>query len=101
MPRMTDDDIIRIAKEAVPAHLKPLGRIIARYDGPSATTAGLHAFEAHQDIADEVAKEVGAKPGKAEPDSADVEFVEHTPIGSRSTVVHVRGGKVTRVLKRA
>jgi hypothetical protein len=101
MAKMTDADILKVASAAVPEHLKSLGRIIARYDGPTATTAGLHEFAAHQDIADEVAKEVGAKPAKSEPDSADVEFVEHTPIGSRSTVVHVRAGKVTRVLKRA
>jgi hypothetical protein len=58
-------------------------------------------YGSQDDDEDEIAKEVGAKPAKAEPDSADVEFVEHTPIGARSTVVHVRGGKVTRVLKRA
>jgi len=101
MARMTDAEILQVAKAAVPEHLKTLGRIITRYDAPPSAAGAMRERAAHEDIADAVAKEVGAKPGKVEPDSADVEFVEHTPIGARSTVVHIRKGKVTRVLKRA
>lgn len=44
---------------------------------------------------------VGAKPPAATAPAAEVEFVEHTPPGARTTVVHVRNGKVERVHKRA
>ena len=49
----------------------------------------------------ELARQVGAKLAPAVDNSADVEFVEHTPLGARATVVHVRDGKVARVIKRA
>ena len=44
---------------------------------------------------------VGAKPPAATAPAAEVEFVERTPPGARTTVVHVRNGKVERVHKRA
>lgn len=101
MANMSDAELVKIAQAAVPEHLKTLGRVIVRHDGAPAKALGMAMGAAHEDIAQAVADEVGAKPKKAEPNSADVEFVEHTPLGGRSTVVHVRNGKVARVMKRA
>ena len=54
------------------------------------------------DIADRIAAKLGVKPKRASRgQSADVEFTEHTPLGKRSIVVQVRGGKVKQILKRA
>jgi hypothetical protein len=100
MANMSDAELIKIAQAAVPEHLKSLGRIVTRFDSP-VTAAATRGAPPHDDLMQALAKEVGVKLGKAAPDSADVEFVEHTPIGARSTVVNVRNGKVARVLKRA
>jgi hypothetical protein len=101
MANMSDAELIKIAQAAVPEHLKTLGRIVTRYDAPVTAAAATRGAPPRDDLMEALAKEVGAKLGKAAPDSADVEFVEHTPIGARSTVVNVRNGKVARVLKRA
>jgi hypothetical protein len=103
MAAMTDSEILRLAQEAVPEHIRPLGRIVKRHDvagaGLALAAVGEKASKEDELVAD-LAKRVGAKLGKAEPDSADVEFPEQTALGLRTTVVHVRNGKVARVLKR-
>ena len=102
MAAMTDSEILAIAKAAVPEHIRPLGRVVRPGGaGPQLAGAGMAAAPAKDKklIAD-IAKRVGAKVGKAEPDSAVVEFPEQTALGLRTTVVHVRNGKVARVLKR-
>jgi hypothetical protein len=102
MAAMTDSELLAIAKAAVPEHIRPLGRVVRPGGaGPQLAGAGRAAAPAKDNklIAD-LAKRVGAKLGKAEPDSAVVEFPEQTALGLRTTVVHVRNGKVARVLKR-
>ena len=99
----SDDELIAIARKAVPAHLKPLGRIVrepAAGFGARVTASGPHAAP-DEALIKSLADEVGAKLGTATDDSADVEFVEHTKLGARSTIVQVRQGEVARVLKRA
>jgi hypothetical protein len=100
---------LEIAKSAVPEHVRSTARVVSR---PSeavavvAATAGralATTAQSPHDIADRVAAKLGVKKKKraAGSDSADVEFTEHTPLGKRSIVVQVRGGKVKQVLKRA
>lgn len=99
MATMTDAEILSVAKAAVPEHIRPLGRIAKRHD---VAVAGLSLGKggAKDTLISDLAKRVGAKLRKAGPDSADVEFPEQTALGLRTTVVHVRNGKVARVLKR-
>ena len=102
----TDEELLAIARAAVPAHLKPLGRVVRRGGAASeaaasASARGNQRAPTADEIARLVATEVGAKLAPDDPDAADVEFVEHTPVGARSTVVQIRGGQVARVLKRA
>ena len=97
---MKDTEILDIARAAVADHLKPLARIAVRHDAGApvrAVLAGTHADDA---LMQDLAKRVGATLQPAEPDSADVEFVEQTALGKRTTVVHVRSGKVARVVRR-
>jgi hypothetical protein len=101
------EELLEIARGAVAPHLRSLGKIVKHPTqptaGPAVARAGLTASQqpADDDLVNAIAADVGAKLGEDEPDSADVEFVEHTPVGARSTVVQVRGGKVARILKRA
>jgi hypothetical protein len=104
----SDDELIAIARDAVPEHLKSLGRIVRREPAPEANriaASGPRAAAATHDDGDSLieslAHEVGAELAPATEDSADVEFVEHTKLGAKSTVVQIRSGKVARVLKRA
>lgn len=98
---------LEIAKSAVPEHVRSTARVVSR---PSeavavvAATAGralATTAQSPHDVADRVAAKLGVKKRAAGSDSADVEFTEHTPLGKRSIVVQVRGGKVKQVLKRA
>jgi hypothetical protein len=102
MAAMTDSEILAIAKAAVPEHIRPLGRVVVRRGagGARVVGAGMAAPAKDDKLIADIAKRVGAKVGKAEPDSAVVEFPEQTALGLRTTVVHVRNGKVARVLKR-
>ena len=102
MAAMTDSEILALAKTAVPEHIRPLGRVVRPGGaGPQLAGAGRAAAPAtDKKLIADIAKRVGAKVGKAEPDSAIVEFPEQTALGLRTTVVHVRNGKVARVLKR-
>ncbi|HEY6986559.1 MAG TPA: hypothetical protein VH375_10795 [Rhodanobacteraceae bacterium] len=99
---MTDSQILALAKAAVPEHIRPLGRIVQRHDiaTAAAPAPGARAAPPKDTVIADLAKRVGAKPKKKQPDSADVEFPEHTALGLRTTVVHIRNGKVARVLKR-
>jgi hypothetical protein len=101
MPRMSDEDLLRIAQTAVPEHLKTLGRIVVRHDPPPGYALTSPKSAAQDDLASAIAKEVGTSLGEPASNSADVEFVEHTALGSRSTVVNIRDGKIAHVLKRA
>jgi len=99
MASMTDRELLQLAQAAVPEHLRSLGRIAVRHDAPA--VAGLAAVEPAGDATmTALAKRVGAKLGAEEPNSAEVEFPEQTALGMRTTVVHIRNGKVTHVLKR-
>ena len=102
MPQMTESDLLRVAQEAVPEHIRPLGRVVRPDRGMA--IAGMprsaRPVAPDDDLLDALAKKVGAKPAREEPNSADVEFPEQTALGLRTTVVHVRNGKVMRVLKR-
>lgn len=102
MATMKESDLLRLAREAVPEHIRPLGRIVRRRKAPGAEIAGMAAKAGPPDAAliAALAEKVGATPGKREPNSADVEFPEQTRLGLRTTVVHIRNGKVTRVIKR-
>ena len=101
MANMTDSQILELAKAAVPEHIRPLARIVQRHDVATAARAPAGAGAPSKDtVIANLAKRVGAKPKKKQPDSADVEFPEHTALGLRTTVVHIRNGKVARVLKR-
>lgn len=101
---MKDDDLLAIARSAVPPHLKALGRIVRppqQTSAVAAASAGPGQVPSEDALAEQIAKTVGATLAPEQDDSVDVEFVEHTSLGARSTVVQIRGGKVARVLKRA
>lgn len=102
MANMTDSELLALAKSAVPEHIRPLGRIVQRHDiaMAAAPAPGARAAPSKDTVIANLAKRVGAKPKRKQPDSADVEFPEHTALGLRTTVVHIRNGKVARVLKR-
>jgi predicted nucleic acid-binding protein len=98
-------DILRIAQQAVPEHIRPLGRVV----GPLPPSAGVAALAkrarkagaaADDTLIADLARHVGAKLAKPSADSAEVEFAEQTSLGLRTTVVHVRNGKVERIFKR-
>lgn len=97
---MNDSEILDIARAAVADHLKPLARIAVRHDAGAPTRAAFAGTHIDDDLMRDLAKRVGATLQPSEPDSADVEFVEETALGKRTTVVHVRSGKVARVVKR-
>ena len=102
MPKLSNDDILRIAREAVPEHIRPLGQVVT--PGPDVAVAAVGrkrggAAEKNPLIAD-LAKHVGAKLPEADEDAAVVEFPEQTALGLRTTVVHLKHGKVARVFKR-
>jgi hypothetical protein len=103
MATTSDSDILRIAQQAVPEHIRPLGRVVgplpalAAAAGPKGAKGGAGSGDT---LLRDLAKHVGAKLAKAVADSAEVEFPEQTALGLRTTVVHVRNGKVERVFKR-
>ena len=98
---MTDAELLKMAQSAVAAHLKPLARIAARHDAvPGEPTLAMRAANNDDTLEKELAKQIGATLGGTEPNSADVEFVEHTVLGNRTTVVHIRNGAIAQVLKR-
>jgi len=102
MPKMSNADILGIARQAVPEHIRPLGQVVTPEPDVAVAAVGRKqraAAEANPLIAD-IAKHVGAKLPKADDDSAVVEFPEQTALGLRTTVVHVKHGKVARVFKR-
>ena len=101
MATMTDAQILELARGAVPDHIRPLGRIVSKPGPVGARGMPAMAGVEGDSVIDKLVKRVGAKPPAAASQSAEVEFVEHTPLGARTTVVHVRDGKVERVLKRA
>ncbi|XHS76554.1 hypothetical protein ACFJGW_12525 [Burkholderiaceae bacterium UC74_6] len=103
MATNSNSDILRIAREAVPEHIRPLGRVVQQAPQVALTLAGkpkpVGAAKPDTLIAD-LAKHVGAKLPKSAADVAVVEFPEQTALGLRTTVVHVKNGKVARVIKR-
>lgn len=96
---MSDDEILELAKSAVDDHLRPLARIAVRHDAPVGLLPARLGVAPDEKLAELIARRVGASLQPPQPDSADVEFVEQTPLGKRTTVVHVRNGKVARILK--
>lgn len=100
MTPMSDAELLKVAQAAVPEHIRPLGRISERHDVAPASLARSSKATPQDTLIADLAKRVGATLGKVEADSVDVEFPEQTAIGLRTTVVHVRKGKVARVMKR-
>ena len=104
MASMTDKQILEIARAAVPAHIRPLGRIVERDAEPTPATVALARLgpekPSQAKLIAELARKVGATVPKAKGRTAEVEFPEQTALGLRTTVVHVKDGKVQRVLKR-
>jgi hypothetical protein len=103
MATMSNSDVLRIAQEAVPEHIRSLGRVVG--SPQNVAVAGLTArargkAAAGETLVSDLAKHVGAKLSKPAANSAEVEFPEQTALGLRTTVVHVRNGKVERVFKR-
>jgi hypothetical protein len=92
---LTDEQVLALARSVVPKRLHGRERLVRHETGP--VRAGITA---ERDTASEVAKLVGAKM-LPPADEATVEFPEMTSLGKRDTVVHVRDGKVTNVIKRA
>jgi len=109
---MPKPSAIDIAKSVVPEHVRGTAKVVGE-SPPSPPGAQPKAVAARVtmarkaaapkiDIADRIAAKLGVKPKRASRgQSADVEFTEHTPLGKRSIVVQVRGGKVKQILKRA
>jgi hypothetical protein len=102
---LTDEEVVNLARQAVPERLhgreavirrgpEPTGRRMARRVGAARAPASA------DDTAAQIAKLVGTKLPPEE-DEAVVEFEEETPLGKRNTAVHVRKGAVTRVVTRA
>jgi len=108
MPALTDSEILRIAKQAVPEHIRPLGRVVAREGEAAPAPKGVvgaarqaRAKAPRRDpLMAQIAKRVGATLRAPRAGTAVVEFPEQTALGLRTTVVHVRDGKVARVMKR-
>lgn len=104
MATLSSSDILRIAKEAVPEHIRPLGRLVTPPPSVAVAARGARAAAPpgkEDTLISDLAKHVGAKlPEPSEEDVAEVEFPEQTALGLRTTVVRVRRGKVERVFKR-
>lgn len=103
---MTNEQLLEIAKQHVPDYLRPLGRIATR--APAVRTASVKGNKGAEDEDQAVARALATQLGVSLPeaesgakqDSADVEFVESTPLGQRSTVVQIRGGQVANILRK-
>ena len=85
---MKPEELLEIARGKVPDHLKPLGRIVS----PPVMNGELAA-----DIAAAVGVVLPAD--DSDEDSAEVEFLEMTPLGERSNIVQIRRGVEDGVLK--
>jgi hypothetical protein len=101
---MTGEELLELARQAVPEHLRSLARISTRGNAVRAASAKAGAEkEDDQAVARALAKRLGVKLPAARraavKDSADVEFVESTPLGQKSTVVQIRKGKVAKILR--
>jgi hypothetical protein len=95
---LSDEELIALARSAVSGRVNGIARVVR----PAAAMALARKNLAKGgDLSAEVAKLVGAKLPVDDSSAAAVEFVTETPLGKRSTTVHVRGNKVTRVVTRA
>lgn len=95
---LSDSELIKIAQQVVPERL----RGSARVNRPKAGKAALAGKPVQaRDLASEVAGLVGASLPPDDPTEATVDFAEESPLGKRHTAVHLRGGKIVRVVKRA
>jgi hypothetical protein len=93
-------DPLEIAKAVVPEHLRSLGKVVEKKK-PGALAGATPNGTTPESEDDAFAAEMAKRGHKVDesPDSAEVEFPESTPVGSRSTVVQVRKGKVAKKLK--
>jgi hypothetical protein len=95
---LSDQELIALARTAVSDRANGTPRVVR----PAAALALARKNIAEgSDVASDVAKLVGAKLPAEDASAAGVEFVTETPLGKRSTMVHVRGNKVTSVVTRA
>jgi|SRR5271163_1187695 len=96
---LSDEELVALARRAVRGRVNGIAGAVVH----PAKALGLAKKDLAEggDLSSEVAKLVGAKLPVEDSSAAAVEFVIETPLGKRSTTVHVRGGKVTRVVTRA
>ena len=97
---LSDEQFLQLARAVVPEHLHALGQVNRQSDARvEADLASANPDGILPELAD--FSNVAAQFHSTGSASADVVFVENTPIGKRSTVVLVRNGRVKRVLKLA
>lgn len=98
---MTDEQLLDLARSMVPEHLRKTATIIKHESRLTPTLATAKKTGDPKSFDEAMAVELGkALPPPAGEDSADVVFHEESRIGHRSTVVQIRNGKVTNILKR-
>ena len=97
---MNDQDILKLACAHVAPHLHASARIVSHPERTHVGLASVAPTGTPDDFDQEMAKELGVALPPNDPDSADVEFTEHGPVGIKSTVVQIRKGKFARILSR-
>jgi hypothetical protein len=98
---MTDKQIIDLAKSKVPEHLQKTATIVKHESRLMPNLATARKAGTPESFDEAMAAELGKPlPPPAGKDSADVVFHEKGRLGRRSTVVQIRNGKVTNILKR-
>ena len=98
---MTDKELLDLARSKVPEHLRKTARIVQHESRRVPALASARGAGAPKSFDEAMAAELGERlPPAAGKDSADVAFHEEGRVGRRSTVVQIRNGKVTNILKR-
>ena len=98
---MTDEELIELARSNVPKHLHKTARVVKHESRLMPTIATARKAGTMESFDEAMAAELGKPlPPPAGKDSADVVFHEDDRLGSRSTVVQIRNGKVANILKR-
>jgi hypothetical protein len=109
MPYLTDDDMLALAQAALPERLRGAAAKVVRH-APAGVTrrqrGALEATDAHAHADADAALARGLEdllkitlPAAPSPDdSADVQILEPTALGLRTTVVQIRDGVLARVI---
>ena len=98
-PSLSDAEVLALARAAVPKAIRDAGVVVRRPARAALSVA--RGGDAQPTLDEEVAAVVGATLPASQTPTATVEFKSETALGKRSTVVHVRGNEVTRVITRA